>query len=101
MGEYGVYVSNSGEAVRHRKALGMEHLKLLFKVNPEADAYLVQRDIQVVARSIMFGDFADGLCVSGQQREQSLTMWFCPGSMRQRSRRMFRCSATPGAITRM
>ena len=36
----------------------MEHLKLLFKVNPEADAYLVQRDIQVVARSIMFGDFA-------------------------------------------
>ena len=25
----------------------------------------------------------------GQQREQSLTMWFCPGSMRQRSRRMF------------
>ena len=64
-GEYGVYVSNSGEAVRHRKALGMEHLKLLFKVNPEADAYLVQQDIQVVARSIMFGDFADGLCVSG------------------------------------
>lgn len=65
MGEYGVYVSNSGEAVRHRKALGIEKLKLLFKVNPEADAYLVQRDIQVVAKSIMFGDFADGLCVSG------------------------------------
>ena len=57
MGEYGVYVSNSGEAVRHRKALGMEHLKLLFKVNPEADAYLVQRDIQVVARSIMVRGF--------------------------------------------
>lgn len=36
-----------------------------FKVNPEADAYLVQRDVQVVAKSIMFGDFADGLCVSG------------------------------------
>lgn len=35
-----------------------------FKVNPEADAYLVQRDVQVVAKSIMFGDFADGLCVS-------------------------------------
>lgn len=65
MGEYGVYVSNSGEAVRHRKALGMEDFKLLFKVNPEADAYLVQRDIQVVAKSIMFGGFADGLCVSG------------------------------------
>ena len=101
MGEYGVYVSNSGEAVRHRKALGMEHLKLLFKVNPEADAYLVQRDIQVVARSICSGILQTASAYQGQQREQSLTMWFCPGSMRQRSRRMFRCSATPGAITRM
>ena len=65
MGEYGVYVSNSGEAVRHRKAMGIENMKLLFKVNPESDAYLVPRDIKVVAKSIMFGGFADGLCVSG------------------------------------
>lgn len=65
MGEYGLYTSNSGEAIRHRKALGIEDFKLLFKVNPEADAYLVQRDVKVVAKSIMFGDFADGLCVSG------------------------------------
>ena len=65
MGEYGLYTSNSGEAVRHRKALEIPDMKLLFKVNPEADSYLVQRDIQVVAKSIMFGGFADGLCVSG------------------------------------
>ena len=65
MGEYGLYSSNSGEALRHRKALGIEDFKLLFKVNPEADTYLVQRDIKVVAKSIMFGGFADGLCVSG------------------------------------
>ena len=65
MGEYGLYTSNSGEAIRHRKALGIEDFKLLFKVNPEADTYLVQRDVKVVAKSIMFGDFADGLCVSG------------------------------------
>ena len=65
MGEYGLYTSNSGEAIRHRKALGIEDFKLLFKVNPEADSYLVQRDIKVVAKSIMFGGFADGLCVSG------------------------------------
>ena len=65
MGEYGIYTSNSGEAIRHRKALGATDMKLLFKVNPEADVYLVQRDIQVVAKSIMFGGFADGLCVSG------------------------------------
>lgn len=65
MGEYGLYTSNSGEAVRHRKALGIEDFKLLYKVNPEADSYLVQRDVKVVAKSIMFGGFADGLCVSG------------------------------------
>ena len=65
MGEYGLYTSNSGEAVRRRKALGIPDLKLLYKVNPEADTYLVQRDIQVVSRSILFGGFADGLCVSG------------------------------------
>ncbi|HEX3038067.1 MAG TPA: BtpA/SgcQ family protein [Oscillospiraceae bacterium] len=65
MGEYGIYVSNNGEAIRRRKALGAENMKLLFKVNPEADSYLVDRDIQVVAKSIMFGGFADGLCVSG------------------------------------
>lgn len=58
MGEYGLYTSNSGEAVRHRKALEIPDMKLLFKVNPEADSYLVQRDIQVVAKSIMFG----GIC---------------------------------------
>lgn len=65
MGEYGLYVSNSGEAVRHRKALGATDVRLLFKVNPEADTYLVERDIQDVARSIMSGGFVDALCVSG------------------------------------
>ena len=54
-----------GEAVRRRKALEIEDFKLLFKVNPEADTYLVPRDIKTVAKSIMFGGFADGLCVSG------------------------------------
>ncbi len=66
MGEYGIYESNMGQAIRRRKELGIDKtMKLLFKVNPEADSYLVQRDIRVVAKSIMFGNFADGLCVSG------------------------------------
>ena len=52
MGEYGLYTSNNGEAVRRRKALGIEDFKMLYKVNPEADTYLVQRDVKVVAKSI-------------------------------------------------
>lgn len=65
MGEYGLFVSSSGEAVRHRKALGIPEVKLLYKVNAEADAYLAGRDIQVIANSIMAGGYADALCVSG------------------------------------
>jgi membrane complex biogenesis BtpA family protein len=65
MGEYGLYISNSGEAIRHRMHLGITEVKLLFKVNPEADTYLVERDIRKVTSSILFGGFADGLCVSG------------------------------------
>ncbi len=65
MGEYGLFVSGSGEAVRRRAALGIPEVKLLFKVNAEADAYLADRNIQTVARSIMAGGYADGLCVSG------------------------------------
>jgi membrane complex biogenesis BtpA family protein len=65
MGEYGIYISNSGEAVRRRKTLGIEHVKMLYKVNPEADTYLVQRDIKMVTQSILNGCFPDGLCVSG------------------------------------
>ncbi len=65
MGEYGLFVSGSGEAVRRRAALGIPQVKLLFKVNAEADAYLAERNIQTVARSIMAGGYADGLCVSG------------------------------------
>lgn len=65
MGEYGLYVANNGEALRHRKALGIENVKLLFKVNPEADTYLVARNIKTIVDSITFGGYADGLCVSG------------------------------------
>ena len=50
---------------RRRKALGLENLKMLYKVNPESDAYLVERDIRTVTKSIIFSCAPDGLCVSG------------------------------------
>ncbi len=65
VGEYGLFSTSSGEATRHRMALGIPEMKLLYKVNPESDAYLASRDLRVVARSILYGGFADGLCVSG------------------------------------
>lgn len=65
MGEYGLLFSSSGEVIRRRKALGISQVKLLYKVNAESDVYLAERDIQIIAKSIMVGGFADALCVSG------------------------------------
>lgn len=38
---------------------------MLYKVNPESEAYLVERDIKVITKSLLFGYAPDALCVSG------------------------------------
>ena len=65
MGEYGVMHADPAAAVRRKMELGAGELKMLYKVNPESDAYLVERDFRVVARSIIASCGPDGLCVSG------------------------------------
>lgn len=65
MGENGVVNTDVAAVIRRKKALGLDHLKLLYKVNPESDAYLVERDIRVITKSILFHCTPDGLCVSG------------------------------------
>lgn len=65
MGENGVVNTDVAAVIRRKKALGLDHLKLLYKVNPESDAYLVERDIRVITKSILFHCAPDGLCVSG------------------------------------
>ena len=69
MGEYGVYVSNSGEAIRHRKALGIEDMKLLFKVNPEADDVILSR-VHEVAKPRKVPVFCNTGCNHGNVREK-------------------------------
>ena len=51
--------------VLNPKALGLDHLKMFYKVNPESDAYLVPRDIKTITKSIIFHCAPDALCVSG------------------------------------
>lgn len=65
MGEYGVMHADPAAAVRRKMELGAGDLKMLYKMNPESDAYLVQRDLRAVARSIIGSCAPDGLCVSG------------------------------------
>jgi membrane complex biogenesis BtpA family protein len=66
MGEYGISITDAADIVRRKKALRLDELKMLYKVNPESDAYLVERDIKMVAKSIVFGYMPDALCVSGE-----------------------------------
>lgn len=69
----GAYLSDAGlvdtdiaTVLRRKRALGMENLKLLFKVNPESDAYLVERAIEKITHSLIFHCRPDALCVSGE-----------------------------------
>lgn len=65
MGESGITDTNIAETLRRKKALGLDDLKLLYKVNPESDAYLADRPMKKVLHSLIFHCFPDGLCVSG------------------------------------
>jgi membrane complex biogenesis BtpA family protein len=64
-GELGLYSHDAAAIMRRRKYLGAGDVRLLFKVNPEGDSWLVDRDIQGVTRSIIAQCTPDALCVSG------------------------------------
>lgn len=63
--DFGLWDTKCGEAVRHQHAIGAENVKLLFNIVPEAAAYLAQRDLVEIARSTVFNNKPDALCVSG------------------------------------
>lgn len=63
--DFGLWNTDVGRAVRHRKAIDAEHVRLLFNIVPEAAAYLGDRDIRSVTKTTIFNCKPDGLCVSG------------------------------------
>jgi len=63
--DFGLWNTCCGEVVRHRNRLGGDDVKLMFNIVPEAAAYLGQRDIADIARSTVFNNKPDALCVSG------------------------------------
>lgn len=65
IGENGITDTNIPETLRRKRALGLYNLKLLFKVNPESDVYLAERDLEKITKSMIFHCFPDALCVSG------------------------------------
>lgn len=63
--DFGIWNTNCGEVIRHQYAVHGEHVKLLFNIVPESAAYLADRNIAEVARSTVFNNNPDALCVSG------------------------------------
>jgi hypothetical protein len=63
--DFGLWAPQSGEALRHRKAIGAENVRLLFNILPESAAYLGERSLKDIARSTVFNNQPDAVCVSG------------------------------------
>jgi uncharacterized protein len=63
--DFGVWNTNVGETVRHQHRIGAENVKLLFNIVPEAAKYLADRDIESIAKSTVFNNRPDALCISG------------------------------------
>jgi len=63
--DFGLWNTNIGEVVRHQYRIGAEHVRLLFNIVPESAVYLGNRQIGDIARSTVFNNQPDALCVSG------------------------------------
>lgn len=63
--DFGIWNTNVGETIRHQRAIGAENVKLLFNIVPEAAKYMAERDMKSIAKSTVFNNRPDALCVSG------------------------------------
>lgn len=63
--DFGLWNTNVGETIRHKMELGRSDLKMFFNIVPEAARYLADRDITDIAKSTVFNNRPDALCVSG------------------------------------
>ena len=63
--DYGLWNTDPGSIVRHQMRLGLKDVKLLWNIVPEAAKYLADRDIEQIAKTTVFNNKPDVLCVSG------------------------------------
>lgn len=63
--DYGIWNTNVGEVLRHRRNLEAQGVKLLFNITPEAAAYMGEKSLTDITRTTVFNGAPDGLCVSG------------------------------------
>jgi hypothetical protein len=63
--DMGVWAPDAGEALRTRRSLGAERVKLCFNINAEFATPLDTRPIGLRAKSAVFSSLADAIMVSG------------------------------------
>ncbi|MEF9839931.1 MAG: BtpA/SgcQ family protein [Lachnospiraceae bacterium] len=63
--DFGLWDTNTGEIARHKSRLGLNDLKMLFNIVPESARYLVERPIDEIAKTTVFNNKPDVICVSG------------------------------------
>ena len=63
--DFGIWNTNCGKVIRHQSAIGGQDVRLFFNIVPESAAYLGNRDIADIARSTVFNNEPDAICVSG------------------------------------
>lgn len=65
VGDLGLWDNDAGAISRHRRKLGLNHVKMLYNIYPEAASYLTARSITDIARTNVFNNKPDALLVSG------------------------------------
>lgn len=63
--DFGIWNTDIGNTIRHQRHIGAENVKLLFNIVPEAAKYLADRGIEDIAKTTVFNNRPDALCVSG------------------------------------
>ena len=64
-GDFGIWNTDPAGALRFRRQVGAERVKLFFNVSAEFAVPLGEREIELAAKSAVFSSLADGICVSG------------------------------------
>ncbi len=63
--DFGLWNTNVGEVIRHQLAIRAGQVRLFFNIVPESAVYLGARQVADIARSTVFNNRPDALCVSG------------------------------------
>ena len=65
VGECGIKETDIAAVLRRKKELRLDHLRMFYMVNAEADAYLNDRPLSTIVNSLIFKCKPDGIALSG------------------------------------